>query len=113
MRPVFILVFFLHSFLPAQSQNINPIGRSMDSISQQMEVIKKRMQEIKDSMHRRQVQTMLDQQGKSLDQFLEERREAEKKQRRQMYVRIGIGVLFLAVLIIGLTRRRKTRTENR
>ena len=109
MRLVFILVFVLQSFLPARSQNIDSITRSMDSTSRQLDIIKKRLQGIKDTMDRRQIQRMHDQQGQPLEQFLGERREAERKQRRLVYVAIGVGILFLVMLIIGLMRKRKSR----
>jgi hypothetical protein len=43
----------------------------------------------------------------SLNSFAELQREQRAKQKRQTFIRIGIGVAFLILLIVGLRRRAK------
>ena len=44
------------------------------------------------------------------DWFIRYQKEREAKARKQAYIRIGIGVAFAAVLVVGLLRRRKKKT---
>lgn len=45
--------------------------------------------------------------AETLNRFVNEQKKREAKQKRDAMIRIGIGVLFFAVLIIGIVRRRK------
>ena len=47
---------------------------------------------------------------KNLNSLMNEIRERDRKEKQQMYLRFGLGLLFLDVLIIGLLRRRKRKT---
>ena len=46
---------------------------------------------------------------KNLNSLMNEIRDRDRKERQQMYLRFGLGLLFLVVLIIGLLRRRKRK----
>ena len=37
-------------------------------------------------------------------------KEREKKERQRMWLRIGLGIAFLIIAIIGIARRKKTKT---
>jgi hypothetical protein len=52
-----------------------------------------------------------EQNSRSLNSMVRMMKEREEKAKRQMWLRIGLGVLFLAVLIIGLARKRKTKGD--
>ena len=52
-----------------------------------------------------------EQMGRNLDSFMAERREQERRQMRQAYVRIGFGVLMLIVLVVGLMRKKKKQQQ--
>jgi len=43
----------------------------------------------------------------NINALVRQQKEYRDKQRRQALIRIGIGVFFLAILVIGLMRRRK------
>ena len=51
----------------------------------------------------------LTQNEQNLNSFMKEIRERDRKEKQQMYLRFGLGLLFLVVLIIGLLRRRKRK----
>jgi hypothetical protein len=45
--------------------------------------------------------------AETLNNFMNEKKKRDARQKRDAMIRIGIGVLFFAVLIIGIIRRRK------
>jgi hypothetical protein len=47
----------------------------------------------------------------NLNAFARMQQERDKKQRQQMYIRIALGVFFLVVLVVGLTRKRKQKNN--
>jgi len=47
----------------------------------------------------------------NLSAFAQMQEEREKKQKQQMYIRIALGVFFLIVLIVGLTRKKKQKNN--
>ena len=57
-----------------------------------------------DSANRQQ---MMEQNNRNLDAFMAMQREREAKQKKAMWIRLGLGVLFLGVLIFGVMRRKK------
>ena len=58
-------------------------------------------------MHFAETQRFINQNSKNLDQFLADRKEQEQKEKQQMYIRIGLGITFLAALGYGFYKRRK------
>jgi len=115
MRPLrFILATFLFYFLftPVYSQNIDSLTRAIDSSSKAFQEVEKSFQNLQDSLYRVQMQRSLDQNSKTLDSFLAGMKEREKKEKQQMYIRLGLGAVFLTVLIIGLARRRKIKRNS-
>jgi len=63
----------------------------------------------KDSMEAVRIKQNVARNGKPLEEFLHEMAEREKAEKRQRTYLIGLGVTFLTVLAVGLTRRRKRR----
>ena len=52
-----------------------------------------------------------EQSERNLDSFMAMQRENEAKAKKAMWIRLGLGVLFLGVLIFGLMRKRKKGVE--
>lgn len=52
-----------------------------------------------------------EQMNRNMDRFMAERKEQQRKQMRGAYMRIGFGVLMMAVLIVGLVRKRKKKND--
>jgi hypothetical protein len=52
-----------------------------------------------------------EQNSRSLNSMVQMMKEREEKQRRQMWLRLGLGGLFLVILIIGLLRKRKAKSN--
>lgn len=44
---------------------------------------------------------------RNLKALVQMQKERENKQKKQAYIRIGLGVLFLSVLVVGIMRRRR------
>lgn len=51
----------------------------------------------------------LERNSKNLDSFLQYQKEQKEKEQRRAMLRIGLGIFFLIVLIIGLSRRNKKK----
>ena len=71
------------------------------------QTVKKEFERWQDSMRAVRIKEDVKKHGKPLDAFLEEMKEQEKAQKRQLYFRLGVGVLFLIVLAVGLARRKR------
>ncbi|HEV7332928.1 MAG TPA: hypothetical protein VGN63_17945 [Flavisolibacter sp.] len=99
----FLLLFPQH--LPAQTTD--SLARAIDSNARSIDQSAKDIQRWKDSLEKDRIYRNLEQHGQSLDDFLQEMREQEEKRERQAAIRIGLGVLFLVVVIVGLVRRRR------
>ena len=52
---------------------------------------------------------MLEQNNRNLNDFLRYQKELESRQKRNAFIRIGLGILFFGVLVFGLYRQRKKR----
>ena len=48
-----------------------------------------------------------EQMSRNLDSFVAEQKEQQKKQLRNMYIRLGFGAAMLVILVVGLLRKRK------
>jgi hypothetical protein len=113
MRPILLAAFLLFSlsFIKAHSQNADSFARALDSSSKAIQQTTKDIERWKDSLRQKELQRFTDQNSKNLDLFLADMKERERKEKQQAYIRIGLGVAFLAVLIIGLIRRRKKKSS--
>jgi hypothetical protein len=111
MRFLLIVTFLLQFGIPVYSQSIDSISRGVDSSSKALQEAAKKFQRLEDSLAKLQIQQSLDQNSKSLDLFLADMKEREKKEKRQLYIRIGLGVAFLAIVVYGLVRRRKKKNS--
>jgi hypothetical protein len=49
----------------------------------------------------------MEQNGKNLERFMTDYTERQKREKKQMYIRLGLGVAFLAVLVVSIVRRRR------
>jgi hypothetical protein len=72
-----------------------------------------RMQHLKDSMMNQariyDSTAISENLNRGLDDLLKLQKKNREKQKRAAFIRIGIGVLFLLVLIIGLRRMKKSK----
>ena len=102
-----VLSFTLLYSQAAFTQSADSLTKRIDSNAIAIEQSEKDIQRWKDSLEKEKLYRNLEQHGQPLDVFLKERREAEDKQKRQLYLRIGLGVLFFLFVIIELLRRSK------
>ena len=54
-------------------------------------------------------QETMEQNSRNLDSFLKYREEEKARQKRNVLIRIGLGIFFFIILIIGLNWQRKKR----
>ena len=87
------------------------LSKQIDSSMKELDSINARINEgYKETMHTMDsINNHLQQQQneRNLDAFLLMQKENEAKQKKAMWIRLGLGVLFLGVLIFGLMRRKK------
>ena len=60
-------------------------------------------------LQEQEVQRTMEQNNRNLDEFVRLQREQEAKQKKAMWLRLGLGVFFLGVLVFGLMRKRKKK----
>jgi hypothetical protein len=110
LLPVALLCMQALFFMPAlHTQNIDSLARSVDSSSMAIEKITKDLDSFTKESQQVPLRRQTTQNSKNLDQFLADMKEREKREKRQAYIRIGLGVAFVIVLFIALARRRKLR----
>lgn len=102
-----VLSFTLFFSQAAFTQSTDSLAKRIDSNARVLEQSAKDIQRWEDSLAKEKIFRNLEQHGQPLDVFLKERREAESKQKRQLYLRVGLGILFLLFVIIEFVRRRK------
>ena len=112
MRSLLTAVLVFHFFFTAQSQNIDSLSQSIDSSAKVLQNVNDRFQQVQDSLYQLKLLRTMEQHGKPLDRFLEEKKEQERIEKRQLYIRIGLGVAILLVLIFGLIRQRNKRKNS-
>ncbi|MBB1282874.1 hypothetical protein HRH25_00690 [Flavisolibacter sp. BT320] len=91
----------------AFTQSTESLAKRIDSNARAIDQSAKEIQRWKDSLEKERIYRNLEQHGQPLNDFLQEMREAEEKRKRNVYIRIGLGVLFLLILLIGFIRRRR------
>jgi hypothetical protein len=106
MRFLLVAVFILQTSLPSYCQHTDSFTRSIDSSAKQ---IQRSYKVLQDSLERLRIQQSIRENGKPLDAFLADYEHQKKKERQQVYIRVGLGVIFLGALIYGIARKRKQR----
>lgn len=87
-----------------QLKELHDNTAKIESTSVKLQQIMKENQRITDSLNMVQFNK---QNARNLDAFMAERKAQERKAAKQMYWRLGFGILMLVVLIVGLRRKRK------
>ena len=86
-----------------QRVDLDKLQKHIDSSTKMMDTLFdqqfKRMQE-------EQMQQSMEQNNRNLDEFMRMQKEREAKAKKASLIRIGIGILFLGVLIFGWMRKR-------
>jgi hypothetical protein len=99
-------------FMPVvRTQNIDSLVRAIDSSSKTIQKATKDLDRWKDSSRQIILRRQTTQNSKSLDQFLADRKEQERVEKRRTYLRIASGAAFVTVLVVSWARRRKKRNE--
>ncbi|RYZ45655.1 MAG: hypothetical protein EOO14_25495 [Chitinophagaceae bacterium] len=109
MRSFLCLAFWLLLFFPQQlpAQPIDSLAQAIDSNANAINRSATEIQRWKDSLQKEKIFRNLADNGQSLDTFLQEMREKEDAKKRQVNIRIGLGVLFLIAVVVGFLRRRR------
>ena len=107
LAAVIVLLISFHTY----SQPINSPVRLNDSPAKQTPLSHKNLE---DSLYRLKMQRDINEKGKDLDKFLADYKEYQESEQRRKYIRIGVGIVFVAALIYGLVRKRRmTKNSNR
>jgi superfamily II RNA helicase len=111
-----IHILFFTSISFAQKKDTMDLGkmnRQIDSSMKELDSINARINNSYKSMDSAYMQRQIEQNNKNLDAFMAMQREREAKQKRSNWIRLGIGLLFLGVLIFGVRRRNKNQHMNK
>lgn len=87
-----------------QLKELHDNTAKIESTSVKLQQIIDENQRITDSLNMDQ---LTKQNARNLDAFMAERKVQERKAVKQMYWRLGFGILMLVVLVVGLKRKRK------
>ena len=117
MKNLFTLVFIFFSvtvFAQNSNKDLNEMHQqieknriSLDSTMSALDSTMKRGAQYNDSMATVQRVELDTRNYTGLARMMDER---NKKEKQRMWLRIGLGIAFLIIGIIGFTRRRKTKT---
>ncbi len=91
---------------PVERLNIDSMNRVLEQQQAEFDSIQKanlaRIESVEFARSQEQM-------GRNLDAFVQQQHEQEKKQVRNMYLRLGFGLVMLVVLVIGLLRQRSKK----
>lgn len=96
---------------PLFSQPVDTVNKTTGPTRRNLEEAVKMHREWQDSIDRERLLQQIEKNGKSLDAFIAEGKEKERKEKRRQNIRIGAGVVFLFVLFFTIARRYKQRTR--
>jgi parvulin-like peptidyl-prolyl isomerase len=119
---VFIAILFITVGGYGQHQKqpkLNDMGKDLQKMQQQTDSSIKALDSLNAHLNDGYKKTMdsvynhleTEQNNRNMDMFLQMQREQQAKQKKEALLRIGLGVLFLGVLVFGLMRRRKKSAE--
>lgn len=108
-RLLLLLLFIFPITIFAQDPHIDQ--QKLDSLKQKIDQQNRNIRSAQDSFKKTQdsiYYAQMDKRiAKSIRDNIDYSRQLEEQHKRQMYIRIGVGVLFLVFVILGLIRRRK------
>ncbi len=113
MRLSFVFLTLLQLFLlqPLFPQS-GSLAMEKDTLSSEVKKAPVEHLDWQDSAKLERILQNMEQHGQSLDEFLAERKEQERKENRRKWIRIGAGAVFLFAFFYSLGRRfsKKNRT---
>jgi hypothetical protein len=115
MKKILFSLLFL-SALCAMAQNSNDIDAmrrqvekqraSLDSSRKRTDSLLLQQGKYFDSVN---MANYMEQNTRNLNSFMKSMKEREKKENKRMWIRLGLGVFFLAILVVSFIRRRKAK----
>lgn len=109
MRLFLIVVFFLQLSATSHSQNSDSFLRAIDSSNKALQEASLRL----DSISRAEEMRRFNERNTTtLNQFLADRKKQEQKENTKMYIYIGLGIAFLALLLIRAIRKDKQKNRS-
>jgi LPXTG-motif cell wall-anchored protein len=90
-------------------KKIDSLAKAIDSSAKALKVSQDSFTKKQDSIYRSSVKVSLEMNGRKLDDFLNEQKRRESKERQQTYILALAGVLLFIVLIIGFLRKKKPK----
>lgn len=103
---LFLLVITSSDFTWAQRPD-----SLLKTIDSEAVSFQQRYRQIEDSLYRLRMKQSMEQHGQSLDEFLAQKREEERKEDRRLYIRIGVITLFLFALVYAYVRKRNQKEK--
>lgn len=113
MRPLLLFLTFLQlsAFQPLYPQATRLVQQTKDTLHQNKPTPPSAAQRLQDSLEREKVMRQILENSQPLDEFLEEMKEQERREKRRLFIRIGAGVIFLFALFFAIARRKKARGD--
>lgn len=105
MRQLLLAIFLVFS-VTVFAQKKDSLSIDTTSLSALNRSIDSSMKSYTDSINKQMIEQQTQQ---SIDFFVRMQKERKEKEKKQAIIRIAIGVVFLAVFIVGIRRRRKAK----
>jgi hypothetical protein len=111
-RLLLAIVLLMQLSIHAQidPKKLDSLARSIDSSAKTYRFWQDSFTKAQDSIYQAAINKDIENNSRNPDQFLAEQRRKEAKERQQAIIRIIIGVALLAIGIIAIARREKTKT---
>ena len=112
-RLLLLIALLLQQFCLGQKEGIDPqkrdsLVRAIEAATRALRAGQDSFRHVQDSLYHAAQSAAAQQQNiRNLTALMKESRKREEKEKRQAYIRLGLGILFFTVLIIGIYRRRK------
>lgn len=113
MKRIYLL-FLLFPFIATAQLTDKQLKEMHDNTAKIDSMTKALNESINANMHVTDSLNMVrfnEQNARNLDAFMAQRKVQEQKAMRNMYWRLGFGVLMLIVLIVGLKRKKKVKSQ--
>ena len=111
MKKLLLLIILFAGTAGAQKKDTGYQQLDPDRLLKQIDSSRKVTDSLMEAQSRRmqeeELQRTLEQNNRNLDSFVQMQREREARAKKAMWMRLGLGVFFAAVLVVGLVRRRK------
>lgn len=108
---VFIWLFFIGQICYSQTDSITMLINEIDSsLKASKEHVRNAIESSRRKIDSLYMTEYNEQNIRNLNAFVADQQEKQRKQKTRNWIRIGVGVMMLVLLVVGLTRKKKNNS---